>query len=409
MNWVNITEQIQRSGWPIQIALVGLSALVAYGLIRYVVFAFLTKIIHRSTNKFDDFLIHHRVFTRLSALAPLIVIYNFAPLFPAVAGMIETSMLVAILAVFIGVINGSLSAAHEMYIRTPLARRLSIKSYIQVVKLLVTIAGILVMISLLIGKSPWVILSGLGALTAVLILVFRDTILSFVAGIQISTHDLFRIGDWVEFPAYNADGDVIDIALNTVKIQNWDKTISVIPTYKFLDSSFRNWRGMQDSGGRRIKRSILIDINSIHFCDDTLLQRLESFQLLREYLDRKLSELQAYHSQHNIRDEDAFNARRLTNVGTFRAYMEAYLRYRPDIRDDVILMVRQHPPDSRGLPLEMYCFSNDTDWVRYEKIQSDIMDHLLAILPEFDLRVFQEPSGHDFSRWQGNLKRNGES
>jgi miniconductance mechanosensitive channel len=272
------------------------------------------------------------------------------------------------------------------------------KSYLQVLKLIVNIFGVIVIIAVLSGKSPFYLLSGIGALTAVLMLIFKDTILSLVSSIQISSNDLFKVGDWVEAPHFGADGDVIDIGLHTIKIQNWDKTISVIPTHKLVDSSFKNWRGMSDSGGRRIKRSINIDMNSVKFCSNLMIDKYKKFNILKEYLDSKLLEIDEDNSDKNVSHDTLINGRSLTNIGTFRAYIEAYLRNNANIHKEMTFLIRQLSPGTNGIPIEIYVFSNDTNWVSYEAIQSDIFDHLLAIIPEFGLRVFQNPTGNDFSK-----------
>jgi miniconductance mechanosensitive channel len=229
-------------------------------------------------------------------------------------------------------------------------------------------------------------------------LVFKDTILSFVSSIQISSNDLFKIGDWVEAPQFGADGDVIDIALHTVKIQNWDKTISVIPTHKLIDSSFKNWRGMSESGGRRVKRSINIDMNSIKFCTDEMIGRYRKFDLIKQYIENKISDIDKHNTTKNIMDETLVNGRALTNIGTFREYISAYLSNHPKIHKDMTFLIRQLAPTENGVPIQIYIFINDTNWVSYESIQSDIFDHLLAISQEFDLRVFQNPTGNDFRK-----------
>ena len=271
------------------------------------------------------------------------------------------------------------------------------KSYLQVLKLIVNLFGIIIFVAVLSGNSPFYLLSGIGALTAVLMLIFKDTILSLVSSIQISSNDLFKVGDWVEAPQFGADGDVVDIALHTIKIQNWDKTISIIPTHKLVDSSFKNWRGMSDSGGRRIKRSIKIDMNSIKFCSEEMIQKYKNIKILREYINNKVKEINEHNEENNISIDAQINGRSLTNIGTFRAYIESYLKNNSNIHDGMTFLVRQLSPQSDGVPIEIYVFSNDTNWVNYESIQSDIFDHLLAIIPEFDLRVFQNPTGKDFS------------
>ena len=271
------------------------------------------------------------------------------------------------------------------------------KSYLQVFKLIVNLFAVIIFVAVLSGNSPLYLLSGIGALTAVLMLIFKDTILSLVSSIQISSNDLFKVGDWVEAPQFGADGDVIDIALHTIKIQNWDKTISIIPTHKLVDSSFKNWRGMSDSGGRRIKRSIKIDMNSIKFCSQEMIEKYKNIKILSEYISNKVKEISEHNKENSISVDTQINGRSLTNIGTFRAYIESYLKSNRNIHDGMTFLVRQLSPQSDGVPIEIYVFSNDTNWVNYESIQSDIFDHLIAIIPEFELRVFQNPTGKDFS------------
>jgi miniconductance mechanosensitive channel len=247
----------------------------------------------------------------------------------------------------------------------------------------------------MLDQSPWLLISGLGAVTAVLLLIFKDTILSFLASLHIVMYDLVRVGDWIEMPKYDADGDVIDIALHTVKVQNWDKTITTIPTYKLIEDSFKNWRGMQESGGRRIKRHLLIDQKSVKFCDEEMVERFKKIQLLSPYLNQKKEEIEVFNKEHNIDTSVLINGRRMTNLGTFRAYVTAYLKGNELISKDMTFLVRQLQPTPEGLPLEIYVFSRDTAWANYEAIQADIFDHLLAAISFFDLRVFQRPSGYD--------------
>ena len=293
-------------------------------------------------------------------------------------------------------ISGALDYANELYARRPEARSRPIKGYIQVVKIAMFCGAAILMIAVLIEQSPLLLLSGLGAMAAVLLLVFKDTILSLVASVQLTSNDMLRVGDWIEMPSMDADGDVIDIALHTVKVQNFDKTITTIPTHKLIADSFRNWRGMSDSGGRRIKRALVLDQNSVRFLDEVEVAGLKRFRLLEEYLARKQDEIAEWNRHELASDSDAINARRITNIGTLRAYVIAYLQSHPRIADEgFTLMVRQLPPSPQGLPLEIYCFANTIDWAEYEAIQADIFDHMLAILPEFGLRVFQQPSGLD--------------
>ncbi len=292
-------------------------------------------------------------------------------------------------------ISNLLNVANDAYEKRPDAHLKPIKGYVQVVKIVVFAIATILMIASLMDRSPIILLSGLGAMAAVLLLIFQDTLLSLVASVQISSNDLIRVGDWIEMPQLNADGDVIDIALHTVKIQNWDKTISVIPTKRFLSDPFKNWRGMKETGGRRIKRSILIDQQSIHFLSIEEKQKLQRFNLLTPYLSDKQADIDAWNQKLEHWGKEPVNTRRITNIGSFRAYVSQYLKNHPQICQDLTLMSRQLAPTSDGLPLEIYCFTSTIEWVEYEGIASDIFDHMLAILPEFGLRVFQHPSGID--------------
>lgn len=292
-------------------------------------------------------------------------------------------------------ISNLLTVMNNAYEKRPDAYLKPIKGYVQVVKIVVFAIAAILVIASLIDRSPLILLSGLGAMAAVLLLIFQDTLLSLVASVQISSNDLIRVGDWIEMPQLNADGDVIDIALHTVKIQNWDKTISVIPTKRFLSDPFKNWRGMKETGGRRIKRSILIDQQSIHFLSTEEKQKLHRFNLLNQYLSDKQADIDAWNQKLEGWGKEPVNTRRITNVGCFRAYVSQYLKHHPQVRQDLTLMSRQLAPTSDGLPLEIYCFTNTIEWAEYEGIASDIFDHMLAIMPEFGLRVFQHPSGID--------------
>ncbi|GKW31950.1 hypothetical protein PEC730217_07300 [Pectobacterium carotovorum subsp. carotovorum] len=279
--------------------------------------------------------------------------------------------------------------------RTKVAAQLPLRGIFQSLKLIATIVISIMVVSLLIGKSPLILISGLGAMAAVLMLVFKDPIMGLVAGIQLSANDMLTLGDWLEMPKYGADGAVIDIGLTTVKVRNWDNTVTTIPTYALVSDSFKNWRSMSESGGRRIKRSINIDTTSVHFMTEDEQARLLRSKLLSPYIQNKKSELDQHNAQSDSDLTSPLNGRRLTNLGTFRAYLQVYLRTHPGIHKGMTLMVRQLAPTSEGVPLEIYAFTNTTAWVDYESIQSDIFDHIFAILPEFDLRVHQIPTGHD--------------
>ena len=353
----------------------------------------IAKIFRRTSTTFDDILLEQKVFHKLPYLIPLIFLYSLRDVVPFFKTM--DRFLIALIALIILIsLNALINAINDLYKKSRFADKLNIKSYAQVVKLIINSVGIIIIAALLAGKSPIYFLSGLGALTAVLILVFKDTILSLVSSVQISSNDLFKIGDWIEAPQFGADGNVIDIALHSVKVQNWDKTICVVPTNQLINSSFKNWRGMSESGGRRIKRSIKINMKSIRFCSDTMIEKFKTIHLLKDYMEEKLKEIDGYNIDKKIDEADEVNRRSLTNVGTFRAYIKFYLKNNAKIHNDMTFLVRQLAPQSDGLPIEIYVFSNDTDWINYESIQSDIFDHLLAILPEFDLEVFQSLTGN---------------
>jgi miniconductance mechanosensitive channel len=298
-----------------------------------------------------------------------------------------------------------LSAGLEIYRLYPISDRRPIKAYIQLAKLIIYILGAVTCVALLLGKSPLGLLGGIGALMAVLILVFRDTILSLIASIQLAANDLLHRGDWIELPQFGADGEVIDIALHAVTVQNWDKTIVTIPSYKLMEDSFKNWRGMRETGGRRIKRSLLIDQTSVRICDGEMLKKYERIDRLKPYLKTKLQEVGSDDTHRDPTDDsDYLNRRMLTNLGTFRAYALAYIKENPKLSDDLTVMVRQLQPTPDGLPLEIYVFSKETDLFNYEGVQADIFDHLLAVLPYFDLRVFQHPTGRNFDMLTGRAQ-----
>ncbi len=362
---------------------------------RWIVKA-INHLIRKSRITWDDKLIERKVFWRLSHVAPALVLYFSAHLFPGITEWLQRLALAYILVIVLMSADALLSALVDMYNRLDVSRVRPIKGYVQVIKIaLFVVVGIFVL-TILMDRSPWAFIGSLGALTAVLLLIFKDSILGLVAGIQLTVNNMVNVGDWIEMPRYGADGDVVEISLHTVKVQNWDKTFITIPAYSLISDSFKNWRGMTESGGRRIKRAINIDVNSIKFCTEEMLQRFEKFQYITEYIREKRKEIDDYNRTHGVDLLDIINRRRLTNIGTFRAYIVHYLRRHPKIHKDMTFLVRQLLPGSNGLPIEIYVFTNDTRWVEYEGIQSDIFDHFLAIVPEFDLRVFQNPSGQDF-------------
>ena len=366
---------------------------------RYILSA-ISHLIARSKSKWDDAILGSRTLKRLANLAPALVIYVLAPIalqgldftITLIRGVVQVYMLLTLMLV----LDSLLNAFETMYQNFRAAREIPIKGFVQVLKLvLYFVTGILI-ISILLNKTPVYLLSGIGAMTAVVMLIFRDSILGFVAGIQLAANKMVAVGDWIEMPRYGADGDVLEVALTTVKVQNWDKTITTIPTYALISESFKNWRGMSESGGRRIKRSVSIDMNSIRFCDEEMLKRFAKIQYISAYIETKKAELQAFNQSMKVDNASLANGRRMTNVGTFRAYVQAYLKNHPSINQDMTFLVRQLPPTEHGLPIEIYVFSKDKVWANYEAIQADIFDHILAVLPEFDLRVYQDPTGADF-------------
>ncbi len=368
--------------------------ITSYLISTKILIRLISNFFKKTSTKLDDILIEQGFLNRLSNLIPLIIFYN---LFNYIYGdyLIVNRLAQALIAiVMILSINSLLNTLNEIYNQSKYSDKINIKSYFQIIRLVLNLSGLIIVISIFSGQSPFYLLSGLGALTAVLMLVFKDTILSFVSSIQISSNDLFKVGDWVEAPQFGADGDVIDIGLHTIKIQNWDKTISIIPTHKLIDSSFKNWRGMSDSGGRRIKRSINIDINSIKFCNPELIEKFKSVNIISEYIDTKLSEIDNHNTELNAKS--LINGRALTNIGTYRAYIKAYLKNNKHIHNNMTFLVRQLSPSEKGLPIEIYVFSNNTNWIEYEEIQSDIFDHLLSVLDQFELKIYQYPSGNDF-------------
>ncbi len=337
--------------------------------------------------------------SRLANVIPALVItfgIRLVPDLPAVVVTVVNNVANAFIVLTIALALGSImDLINDLYQRRPDAKDRPIKGYLQVIKIVLYAIAVLLMIATLLDRSPVILLSGLGALAAVLLLVFQDTLLSLVASVQITSNDMVRVGDWIEMPDLNADGDVIDIALHIVKVQNWDKTITTIPTRRFISGSFKNWRGMKETGGRRIKRSVYLDQNSVHFMSTEEIERLGRFSLLQDYLTDKQEELDSWNTKLEERGKEPVNTRRMTNLGTFRAYMVNYLRASDRVRQDLTLIVRHQGPGPEGLPIEIYCFTNTVEWVDYEGIQSDIFDHILAILPEFGLQVFQQPSGYD--------------
>jgi len=382
-----------------------LVAILADLIAKRLLLAAVRAAVTRTQSIWDDALLEHNVFGRLAQIVPVFIISYGIVLVPNIgepAEKIVRNVAGAYMVLMIMLtLTAVLSAANQIYAARPASHHRPIKGFVQLAQIGIYIFGAVIVIATLIDRSPVILLSGFGAMTAVLLIVFKDTLLSLVASIQLTSQDMVRVGDWLEMPQFGADGDVIDVALYTVTVQNWDKTITTIPTHRLITDSFKNWRGMSESGGRRIKRSISIDLNSIRVLSSDELERFKSFALLRDYIAAKEAEIRAYNAALDEPGESGVNLRRLTNIGTFRAYILSYLQHHPKIHDRMTLIVRQLQPGPEGLPIEIYAFTNDTDWAVYEGIQADIFDHLCAIAPEFGLRVYQKPAGADLEGLRG--------
>ncbi len=379
---------------------VAIAAVIANVITRLIIVAQINGVFARTASKRDDIFIKRRVFERLSQLAPALVIYEMAPLalaaYPSLAGFIVTLSVICMIAIGVLFIDSLFNAGLEIYSTFPVSRQIPITSFVQVAKLIVYFLALITLLSVLLDKSPMTFIAGLGAIAAVLMFVFKELILGLVAGIQLTANRMVAVGDWIEMPSHGVDGDILEIALTTVKIRNFDKTITTVPTQALINESFKNWRGMTETGGRRIKRAIYIDTGSIRFCDEEMLARFRKIEHIADYIDKRQHEIADYNAQAKVDSSVTINGRRMTNIGSFRAYVEAYLRHHPKISKNLTLLVRQLKPTEHGLPIEIYAFTNITDWIAYEGIQSDIFDHILAAAPAFDLRVFQEPTGADF-------------
>lgn len=382
----------------IKILLIGLICFVANFISKKIVIRIITRIVTRSKVKWGQIILDRQVFRKLSHIVPSIIIYSFASTFPTYQSTIEKLAIAYTIIVGLVFLQSLLNAFNDIYQTFEISKVKPIKGYIQVVNIIIMTIGFILVISNLIGKSPLILLSGIGALSAVLMLVFKDSLLGLVAGIQLTANDMVRVGDWIEMPKYGADGDVIDISLNTVKVQNFDKTITMIPSYALTSDSFKNWRGMQSSGGRRIKRSLYIDTSSITFCSEEMIEKFLKVHYLSDYIVQKEREISEYNAKNQINRDNAVNGRALTNIGVFRAYISHYLKNHQGINQNMGLIVRQLEHSEHGLPLEIYAFTNSVEWAVYESVQSDIFDHLFAVAPEFGLRVFQNPSGADLRK-----------
>ena len=376
-----------------------LLSITAYIISRRIANRTIPRIVKLTSYTWDDVLAEKNVFRHMALLVPALVAQFFIPIaleaYPALTAAIVRILAIYLILVTMIVIDALVNALHTLYQRLKVSEEIPLTGFVQVLKIILYFVTLVLLLAVLLNRTPFYLFSGLGAMTAVLMLIFKDPILGFVAGIQLISNRMLKQGDWIEMPKYGADGDVMDITLTTVKVRNFDRTITTIPTYALISDSFKNWRGMQESGGRRIKRSIFIDMRTIRFCTPQMLSRFSKIRYIADYIASKSQELDQHNTALGEDARDAANCRRLTNIGTFRAYVQAYLRNHPLINTDMTFLVRQLAPNEHGLPLEIYVFCRDKVWTNYEAVQSDIFDHLLAILTEFDLRVFQYPSGHD--------------
>ena len=374
-------------------------AFLGDAICKHVILTTVTRLVKKTKATWDDVVFDRKVMIYLSHLVAPIILYILLPLAISNAGLLTFILricMIYIIAVFLKFISALLSALYHVYSEREQFRDRPLKGLLQTVQVILFFIGGIIIVSILIDKSPMVLLTGLGASAAVLMLVFKDSIMGFVSGIQLSANNMLKVGDWIEMPKYGADGTVIEVTLNTVKVRNWDNTITTIPPYALVSDSFQNWRGMQESGGRRIKRSIRIDMNSVKFCTPEMLAKYRKIRLLKDYIEETEKVVEEYNKEHGIDNSVLVNGRRQTNLGVFRAYLTNYLRSLPAVNQDLTCMVRQLQPTEQGIPLELYFFSSIIAWIPYEGVQADVFDHVLAIIPEFDLHVFQNPTGEDF-------------
>ena len=374
-------------------------AFLGDAICRHIILTAVARLVKKTKATWDDIVFDRKVLTHVSHLVAPILLYILLPLAISNLGLlsfIQRICMIYIIAVFLKFISSLLTALFHVYSEKEQFRDRPLKGLLQTVQVILFFIGGIIIVSILIDKSPMVLLTGLGASAAVLMLVFKDSIMGFVSGIQLSANTMLRVGDWIQMPKYGADGTVIEVTLNTVKVRNWDNTITTIPPYALVSDSFQNWRGMQESGGRRIKRSIRIDMNSVKFCTPEMLAKYKKIQLLKDYIEETEKVIEDYNKEHGIDNSILVNGRRQTNLGVFRAYLTNYLKSLPTVNQDLTCMVRQLQPTEQGIPLELYFFSAIKAWVPYEGVQADVFDHVLAIIPEFDLHVFQNPTGEDF-------------
>jgi len=393
-----MVESLVRGGL---ILLVLLLSWVAHRVSQGPINRSIEKFAHYTIQQWDDILVEKHIVKRILYFIPLILLYVLSsPILTGTSLLPLSQTLISFLFLIVGMmfLDAMLNALLAIYGKSAISKEISITPFVQVLKLVLYFVTGILLLSLLLQKTPLYFLSGLGALTAVLMFVFKDVLMGFVAGIQLIANKMVAPKDWIEMPKYGADGDVLEITLTTVKVQNFDNTITTIPTYALINESFKNWRNMNLSGGRRIKRYVNIDLGSIKFCSSEMLEQFKRIQLISQYIQNRQEEILVYNKKHQVDESTLVNGRRLTNIGVFRSYVEAYLRQHPMIHKDMTFLIRQLSPSENGLPIEIYVFCKDTNWTAYEAIQADIFDHILAVVPEFDLLVFQEPSGSDFQK-----------
>lgn len=367
-------------------------AILGYVIAKEVALRILAHFIKNNKYHFDNVMLEKKVFSRLAQMVPALILLLATNLLTESQTLVQKIVSIYMVVIIVLVIDALLNSGEIIYNQHTVSKAKPIKGYLQVVKIFVFIMAAIVIISSLIGKSPIYLLSGIGAMTAVTMLIFQNAILGLVAGVQLTANDMLRIGDWIEMPKYNADGDVREIALTTVKVENFDRTITTIPTQALINDSFKNWRGMTQSGGRRIKRALYIDLKSVEFCTEDMIERFMKIDYIADYLKEKNQEINTYNAGIEADTSMKINGRHMTNIGVFRAYVQKYLENHPGVHKDMIIMARQLAPEEKGLPLEVYCFANTTVWTKYESIQADIFDHLVAVVPNFNLKLYQHPT-----------------
>ena len=408
--WVeNLLQKIGLSGQSIHylrllilLILLILTSYILFRIAKAIITGPLFRFFRKTSVKWDDILIDHKVFYTLAHIAPALLVKIMAPIifrdFENLLPLVIKLSNVYLIIVGVSILIAPLKALEVMVSKSEVFIDKPISSYFQLFRIILFITMAILVLSELLGQSPLYFLGAFGAMTAILLLIFKDTILGLVASVQISANDMVKVGDWIEMPKFNADGDVIAINLNTVKIKNWDKTITTVPTYYFITDSFKNWRGMQESGGRRIKRSVFINVRSIQFVDSDMREKFKNYGLITKYIETRQKEIETYNDVNKINTDELINGRRMTNIGVFRSYAIAYLKNHPQINQEMTLLVRHLSMEDRGLPLEVYCFTKTIKWGEYEEIQANIFNHLLASATFFGLDIFQQPSGSDFTR-----------